>query len=537
LRPARGAPLKKSAKNAENLRALSSSKPNTHAPAGPRSTRRRPLLRAARAKRGLRTGRLRALPARMELAGEQGLSLIEVVLATLMVSIIVIGTLTGFDAATGAASKERSQAQATVIAQQDEERLRGLTAAELGELGTQTRSVAQNGLCIEQVSGNWRYCEGTPFAATTYTGTVFTVTSSAQYVTASKNRYTCEVAGGSADYLQTTSTVSWTGRGAKGPVSQSSIVTNPVKASLLVRVKNQANEAVSGATVTVTGTKTSAAQTTPASGCVIFGGIEDSEVTVAVSDSGYVDHQGDSPPPSKSMKLSSLSLAETEFVIAQAGSILAQFLSNGVSTGVTSDSFVAYNSGIASPPYMHGGSDATTSGAYFSSVQLGNLFPFAEGSPLVYKKYAVWAGDCSKNNPQEVASIAAAEAAVEPGTVSTAKVEVPAVNLTLTKTSGGSQVTSTSATITNSECVGATAQNVTGSISAVHVVKITEGALEPKYQPYAKKLILCVVFKEGAKYYKNKNVELTNTKKEGTSVAKYVKVYGSYEESSSELKC
>ncbi len=486
--------------------------------------------------RCLRSARSLALAVseRVRPAGEAGVSLIEVVISTLMVSIIAISTLTGFDAATRASGDQRMHSQATTIAQQDEERLRGLTAAEIGQLGAgSSRSVAENGLCVEQGSGKWHYCAGTAFAGATYSGPVFTVTSSAQYLSASKEAFTCETSGGTADYVQTTSSVSWSSLGSRPPVKQSSIVANPVKTALLVRVKNQNSEPLAGATITATGATTNDSQTTGNSGCIIFGGVTDKELTVAVADPGYVDHQGKSPPPAKTVSVSSTTMTESEFVIAQPASIVAEFESNGVAA--TGDTFTAFNSGIASPPYFLGGSAATTSASYVSSVQLNGLFPFAEGSPPVPKGYAVYAGDCEKNSPQYVASIAVKEAKLLPNKSTSVKLEVPAITVVVKTASGGSLVTSTSAKIINSECSSASAQNVSGTVPHEHVVAIKNGALEPKGQPYAKALTLCVVFKEGTTWWKN-SFALTNIAKAGTNAGeKYVKTGGT--SSSSELKC
>lgn len=59
-------------------------------------------------------------------------------------------------------------------------------------------------------------------------------------------------------------------------------------------------------------------------------------------------------------------------------------------------------------------------------------------------------------------------------------------------------------------------------------MKIKTGALEEKYQPYAKTLELCVVMKvAGPKYYKHIFSGLTNTAKAGTNWGKlYMKSAG-----------
>src|ERR1700734_4137504 len=59
-----------------------------------------------------------------ESAAESGVTLIEVVISALLVAIIAIGTLAGFDSAGRATTDERQHNQATLLAEQDEELLR-----------------------------------------------------------------------------------------------------------------------------------------------------------------------------------------------------------------------------------------------------------------------------------------------------------------------------------------------------------------------------------------------------------------------------
>ena len=196
--------------------------------------------------------------------------------------------------------------------------MRELTTTQLAQLGRTTQTEAANGLCVEKPSITWRYCAGTVFALQPYTGTVFTVASSAEYVSASRSALTCGAAGGTADYLQTTSKTTWPALGSRSGVSQSSIVSTPTSALLMVKVVNRVNEPVEGALVTVTGASQTVTQTTPSAGCLIIGALAVETVKVAVSFGGWVDTNGKSP--SKELTLSSGSLVSTEFKIAAPGS-------------------------------------------------------------------------------------------------------------------------------------------------------------------------------------------------------------------------
>jgi hypothetical protein len=467
--------------------------------------------------------------------------LLEVVISALLVGLITIGTFSAFDAAGKSTAGTRAHAQAVQIAGQDEERLRGLTTTQLAQLDSVETARAENGDCLEEVSGAWRYwskgstsfCENpTGLSGNAYSSTVFTVTSSTSYVTAEKGAekaaFTCEKTGGAASYLQTTSSVAWPSLGTRPAVSQSSIVTVPTSGVLLVKVVNQNNEPVEGATVKVTGTSVSLTQTTPSAGCVIFGGLPAEAVEVNASKSTWVDHQGKSPPQAPPpLTLSTTSVTETTFKIGEPGSIVVEFESNGSTTGVTSDTFYAGQAEIKSPSDFVGG----TAGAYASSTTLNKLlFPFAKlGKP---ENYTVYAGDCEANNPESVTGGAVKDpkAAVEPNGsgIPPVKVEVPPVNLTVYEGTSAAKENALEgaeyAYITNKGCSGGTAQNDTGTVPYQHKVAISAGSgtlkghLEPKYQPYAKELTLCVTVKlSNGKYYRN-TFTIANTTKEGNSI-------------------
>ena len=447
---------------------------------------------------GARDGRHPALIAAA--SAESGITLIEVVVSSLIVALIAVGTLTGFAGSNRASADERSRNQATLLAAQDEERLRGLNITELVQLGTKTRPVS---------------------------GTTFTITSSAEYVAGAQNKLTCETTGGAANYIQTTSKVSWPG--TSSGVTQSSIVDVPTSLQLLARIYNQAHEPLEGVTVSVTNraeTVTDAEETTPVSGCVVFGALPEKEVNVLAVAGSDVNEAEElsSAAPAKEVTLSTTALTgPVEFTLAPPGTIEPTFESNGSTVGVTGDTFFATHSGVSKA--LIGG----TAGTYVSSTaKLSGLFPFqtSSGGANPYKAYA---GDCAANSPKTVAGIEEPSAQVEPNGIVKPKIEVPALNLTVYKgptTSEGVLTTATSAKIIN-----------TGCSSTGHAVKITSaGLLEQKYQPYAKELQVCVVGLIGSTYYKSTQGGFTNTAKAGTSQSFYLKKTG-YQSSSSVLTC
>jgi hypothetical protein len=425
--------------------------------------------------------------------------LIEVVISAMLVAIIAIATLTGFDTAGRATADERQHNQATLLAAKDEERLRGMNVTELGRLGTVTLPLVKED------------------------GTSYTIQSKAQFISAAKEEEACATSGGNADYIRTSSQVTWPSltkkKTASEPeplesVSQSSIVPVPTSTSLLVNVRNQANEGVEGAIVKVTGktTKATVEQTTPISGCVIFGAMADSKVEVTATKAGWITESGEEEPPAKEATLSKTALVTATFTIAQPGSILAEFESAG--TPVQGDTF------YASHTSFEGATVGGTAGTYASTAKLEGLFPFATpGTPPGESPYTAYAGECStENNAELVASpnnvvggkkeVTDRLVQVNPGATTTVRVEVPAVRVELYEgslpTSKGSLDSKAEAKITN--------------CGVSRVMKTTSaGALERPNQPYSKKLKLCLTQVVGTQRY-TYSTEVANTARTGVTV-------------------
>jgi type II secretory pathway pseudopilin PulG len=434
--------------------------------------------------------------------------LIEVLVSALLVALISVGIFTGLAGANHASVNERRNAQATVIAQQDEERLRGLPVEELTQIGSTTHTVAENGMCVEGSTGAYKYWSGAatfscealtaPLKGTTYTGSVFTVKSSAEYVTASKETLTCETTNGTADYIETTSSVEWPSIGTHAPIGQSSLVAVPRSGTLMVKVKNSKAEAVSGATVAVTDGTVTAEQTTPSSGCVIFGDLPEGTAKVLASKAGWIERTGKAAPE-KTTSITAKSLAEVEFMIEDSGGIEATFV-NSTGKTVEGSTFVAFQTEMGSPAFAVGGK-ATSEPA--TTAKLEGLYPFASD-------YKVYAGDCEANKPAFVGVSGAKEESVPvlPGEENKpARVEVAPVTATVDEgisSLHGSPLTTNlqTAMIINTEC------STASPASYEHKVTLnSSGEIEQKYQyqPFAKKLEFCVVALISGKYYKYKS--------------------------------
>ena len=333
-----------------------------------------------------------------------------------------------------------------------------------------------------------------------------------------KAAFTCEKSGGSASYLQTKSSVTWPLLKTRTPVSQSSVLTVPSSYVLLVKVVNQNNEPVEGATVSVT---SGPSTTTPASGCVTFGALASETVEISATKGTWIDYNGKTPTTKAGVKLSSSSVVEITLHLAEPGSIVGEFESNGVATEGTS--FYAFQTNVPGPPSFYVAASVSPE----SKITQSGLFPFVKSvKPLEYEKWPVYAGDCEANNPETVTAggenLKYKSVSVTPGGSASVKIEVPEVKVKVYEGTEAAKLKEVnpaeSVYISNEACKGVTSQN--GAVTYQHKVALTaKGELEPKYkyQPYAKELVLCVVAKlSSGKYYRN-TLKIANTKKAGTA--------------------
>lgn len=477
----------------------------------------------------------RRTPLTAHLANEAGLTLIEVLIASLIVALIAVGTFSGFNAATQSSSDTRTHAQATLLADQDEERLRGLTIADLDGLAEPTTTArAENGDCIEEVSsGVWHYwsqastefCESpTGLSGASYKGTVFSITSSAVPKTpsTSSSLSTCETTGKTAPYLQTTSAVTWPTLGSRQAVTQSSIVSSPSATALLAKVLNQNEEPVSGASLTMSSESPAETvnRTSPASGCVVFAGLQATRVNVDAAESGWINKNGEPSSTPVTVPLTAGQTTEKTLIIAKPGGITAHFVeAASPHKEVPGLTFYTFNADDTVTPNGYVGGSPTT---YASTATLAAvLFPFRNTStkPTKAAEYTVYAGECENDAPEKLAGIKNPTVQVEPG--ATSSVEVPVAELNILVDTGksaaspGSPLSSPEkAMIINKSCEKATAHEP-ATITYKHEVELTSGKLVHPFMPFSSELELCIVMKKSSTAYYKYETTFANTSAAG----------------------
>ncbi len=360
---------------------------------------------------------------------EAGFALVEVIVTALMVALIAL-LLVGVIAAGQTTGDQRNHSEADQLAQQDQERLRGMSLEQLASLTPST---------VNRVVD----------------GETYHVTSSGHFVSASNNGLSggndvnsCQTTNGTADYVAIRSTVTWDGMlRANAPVTEESVVAPPAGGTLLTRVYDPAAAPLTGVRVTASPASSTASgthiATTDSSGCTIFPSLAIGDYTVSASRSGYVDKDGDSTP-STTATATTAGTATSSFTMGQAGSLTASFVTKVGSTTYPSQvaPSIAYNNAQMATP----GIASASSGSATSIATPANLFPFSSGTNYT-NNYGVWAGKCGgttyPNQPPTTANIA--NATVNPGGTGTATVMLPPVVLKTFYKQGSWWSTSTTA--------------------------------------------------------------------------------------------
>jgi type II secretory pathway pseudopilin PulG len=489
-------------------------------------------------------------------SSQRGDTLIEVLIGAMIVALIAVGTLTGFDSADSLSAQQREHNEAATLTAQSQEQLRTDPASILETLGSTGHSYIQ-----------------------TIGGTAYTVKQTAELLPASGSNATCNVTQTkrqSGNAFQITSTVSWHQQEAshRKTLTSSSVITPPTGSAIEVDVDNApvATSGVSGVTAVITYTpvesssNASVSSVTGAEGCIVFGGIPATSAIVEINEvPGYVTVSGASQYPTKELTIAPNYTTHDEVIYNAAGAITAEFTYAGKSerehannegaTGasaihekVTGDTFVALNTKMNLAPDFEVGSTTYGSsavapyepepGTYATSATTeSNLFPFTSTE----NSYSVYAGDCTENNPEIITSKAVT--LQEPVVVNprgTTAVAVPMSYVTVNAykatesavnalgTSKWKDLETTNPlpiTITNKKCAGVTPDNEK-TIADRHLQSTTTNATSPAngghltypFQPFGT-FEACVYSSTEKKTYKT---EYTNSSVAGSTVNIYL---------------
>jgi Tfp pilus assembly protein PilV len=362
---------------------------------------------------------------------EAGMTIVEVLIAAIIVVAVSLGALGAIDAATRSTGEERHRAEADGVAQADQARMRSMRISDLSNL-SQTRTVTED-------------------------GTDYTVVSRGTFVTDSTGTASCDEGTSSADYIQTTTSVTWPTIGTRPAVTAQSIISPPNGAvasdhgALAIEVDDAQNNGIPNVPVSGSGAGTFSGST-GSTGCVIFGDLPAGDYSLSVSGitTGYVDHDGN-PPTAHPTSVIGQSTNTVVLQYANPGSIPVAFTSRvgGSLIASKADSVVVFNTGMTTADQFG------TAGTLASAITATPLFPFSSPD-------TVYAGLCEGDNPNPDAASPApvpqaiASVTVPAGGSSPATIQLPALFITVRSGTSsfnqGSLVSGATVTVSDDNC-------------------------------------------------------------------------------------
>ena len=382
---------------------------------------------------------------RARAAAEDGVTLIEILVSALLLIIIITGVFRAFDTSAHISGYEQQRSEGQALAQQDEDTIRSLPISQLASLNkTYTKTVGS---------------------------TTFTILEQAQFQSEATGSSSCS-AHGSADVIQTTSTVTWGFAGEAGPprtITASSIVSTPAGGALIVQVVDSHGNPVSGATVNATGptdgTPSTSTLTSGSDGCAIFAGLVGGSYNVSAAEANYVTTTGATTATAQETVVEGSSVP-AGFQLDKAGQMNPITFTGVGGAAPLVDQMIIANSGMPVPGTRLFG----TSGTYLTTPYTMNtgisLFPFA--SP-----YTVYAGPCSQDQPSQNGGTDT-QVTVPAGGVAAPSLLLPAINVTVyngsSRTSKGSGISGYKVAFTDTNCSSTdtdpTTTNSSGAVAA-----------------------------------------------------------------------
>jgi prepilin-type N-terminal cleavage/methylation domain-containing protein len=305
---------------------------------------------------------------RRRLQSERGFALIEIMVSAALLSIVAAGVFAGIDGPAAISGKNQTRSAASNLAQQDQDRMRGMTATQLTGY-TNTSPVSVDGVS-------------------------YSVYSRAIWVRDSSDAASCQIApdDNSGDYLRITSRVTPPG-GA--PIELNSLLTPPpgsvttAKGTLAVQLKDQANAPIVNQSVQIAGPQNMTVPTNSA-GCAVFGLVDKGTYNVSFTKTGWVDPDG----------VNAVVLPTS--VTAGSTNVVSHSYAPAATLNVNVTTAIPGTPGTPASPAkaITLQNSGMTTGTRVATATLTNqtswslaVFPFATTS------YAVWAGGCLSGDP------------------------------------------------------------------------------------------------------------------------------------------
>ncbi len=334
-----------------------------------------------------------------------------------VIVMVVVATFTALNSANRVTSLDRARSQADALAQQDEDELRSEPITKLSELSKTHEAYLQ-----EVTKG----------------GTHYTITSTARYIADKTATSSCTSTAESANYIETSSTVTWSSIGASKPVVETGIVSPPPDAALIVQVTGASGEPVSNMNVQATGPSSISTETS-SDGCAILA-VNPGEYTLNVTKAGYVDENGyvnsdNDPASSASFYVVAENTVKKSYEFAPAGGVAVKF-HEPLGYAVEGDAFVVFNSALTA--FKTFGTPGTYASPVYSTSSLERTVPSSKTLFPFTSKYIVYAGTCEADMPTNNGQSANPEYTVTANTINE-EVVVPVVPINVAVHEGSNE--------------------------------------------------------------------------------------------------
>jgi Tfp pilus assembly protein PilV len=314
-------------------------------------------------------------------AGESGFALVEAVISAVVLAVVALAVLSGIDASIHSAGRERSRSVASTLAEQDQERMRAMSTADLADMVTLTRTL-------------------------TVSGVTYTVSSSSQWIRDDTGgTVSCINNAKQVDYLEISSTVTsnTVGREIK-PVTMSSLVAPPVgnaKGTLAVQVNDRNSVGIVGLDVVATAkTGGTFTETTNSLGCAIFTRIPVDSYTITLNRAGWVDTFGRNPGTAGAGVLNNATQVVTmkfdrAATIAWSVTSLDPWSTTPTAAIASQPPIIVTNTSTGA---TQAGTVSADNGEEPTAQRTWTVNPATSVFPFL-TKYPMWTGSCSQSSP------------------------------------------------------------------------------------------------------------------------------------------
>ncbi len=364
-------------------------------------------------------------------AREEGFVLIEILVSALVLTIASIGVIMLLQTTTRSQAELRNSSEAYALAQEDQARMASMRLATLNKLNN-----------VREVPVG---------------GTIFKVRSQGVFINDKTSTPSCGEGTSSADYVEITSTVTWTGMSSKEKAKIVSVLS-PSNGSLDAKNGTLAIGVTTKQQTPIVGAKVSVGSYTAFTdylGCAVFADLPKGDYTASVdgTEPGVVSTIGSSTQ-SKEVTVEATETKTETFEADRPGTIQATFQylnpANGQLVAGKADSVMVTHAEMPEVRAIW-----TAGGARQTTVPLAPLFPFTSS-------YRLYAGFCGESNPDpekkglNPTAFATATAIRDDHTVVAPPIQLPVYDPTIwsgtSSSSKGSPLPNADVRITDAKC-------------------------------------------------------------------------------------